>query len=156
MRIQTLATLGVIALAAGTTACTDITALEQVNPGQVSASTLYVPSNAQLLVNGAISDFECAYTRYVMGSATLMDEISNAIGSTANFDYDARRLTTNASYGTGQCGANQQMPIYTTLSVARGTADIKNIALFQQTCKDNRISGQIIRGLRHTWQTNGP
>jgi len=123
MRIHTIATLGVIAFAAGTTACTDITALEQVNPGQVSASTLYVPSNAQLLVNGAISDFECAYTRYVMGSATLMDEISNAIGSTANFDYDARRLTSGATYGTGQCGANQQMPIYTTLSTARGSAD---------------------------------
>ena len=123
MRIHTIATLGVIAFTAGTTACTDITALEQVNPGQVSASTLYVPSNAQLLVNGAISDFECAYTRYVMGSATLMDEISNAIGSTANFDYDARRLTSNATYGTGQCGANQQMPIYTTLSTARGSAD---------------------------------
>jgi hypothetical protein len=100
----------------GTTACTDITALEQVNPGQVSASTLYVPSNAQLLVNGAISDFECAYTRYVMGSATLMDEISNAIGSTAISTTTRRRLTTNATYGTGQCGANQQMPIYTTLS----------------------------------------
>jgi len=122
MRIQTIAILGAIAVT-GATACTDITALEQVNPGQVSASTLYIPSNAQLLVNGAISDFECAFTRYVMGSATLMDEVSNAIGSTANFDYDARRLTSGASYGTGQCGANQQMPIYTTLSTARGSAD---------------------------------
>ncbi len=123
MRIQTLTTLGVVLIAAGTTACTDITALEQVNPGQVSASTLYIPSNAQLLVNGAISDFECAYTRYVVGSGLLMDELSNAIGSTANFDYDARRLTTNAAYGTGACAANQQPPIYSTLSTARGSAD---------------------------------
>ena len=123
MRIQTLTTLGVVLIAAGTAACTDITALEQVNPGQVSASTLYIPSNAQLLVNGAISDFECAYTRYVVGSGLLMDELSNAIGSTANFDYDARRLTTNAAYGTGACAANQQPPIYSTLSTARGSAD---------------------------------
>ncbi len=123
MRIQTIATLGVALIAVGTTACTDITALEQVNPGQVSASTLYIPSNAQLLVNGAISDFECAYTRYVVGSGLLMDELSNAIGSTANFDYDARRLTTNAAYGTGACAANQQPPIYSTLSTARGSAD---------------------------------
>ncbi|AHG93619.1 RagB/SusD domain-containing protein (plasmid) [Gemmatirosa kalamazoonensis] len=111
-----LATLGVVA-------CKDVTALKQTNPGQVSAATLYVPQNAQLLVNGAIADFECAYTRYVVGSGLLVDELSNAIGSTANFDYDARRLTTNASYGTGACGNNQQPPIYTTLSTARGSAD---------------------------------
>ena len=105
MRTQSLLGLGAAALLAPTTACTDITALEQVNPGQVSAATLYVPANAQLLVNGAISDFECAYTRYVVGSGLLIDELSNAIGSTANFDFDARRLITNASYGTGGCAS---------------------------------------------------
>ncbi len=123
MRIHIIASIGVALIAGGISACTDLTALEQVNPGQVSAATLYVPSNAQLLVNGAISDFECAYTRYVVGSGLLIDELSNAIGSTANFDFDARRLTTNATYGTGVCGSNQQPPIYTTLSTARGSAD---------------------------------
>jgi hypothetical protein len=118
-RISTAA--AALALAA---ACTDVTALKQTNPGQVSASTLYVPANAQLLVNGAISDFECAYTRYVVGSGLFTDELSNAIGAAANFDYDARRLTTNATYGTQTCGsANQQPAIYTTLSTARGSAD---------------------------------
>ena len=121
MRIQKIATFAVVL--AGTAACTDITSLTQVNPGQVSAATLFVPSNAQLLVNGAISDFECAYTRYVVGSGLLVDELSNAIGSTANFDFDARRLLTNATYGTGTCGANQQPAIYSTLSTARGSAD---------------------------------
>ena len=123
MRIQKIATVGVVLLGIGITACTDITALQQVNPGQVSAATLYIPSNAQLLVNGAISDFECAYTRYVVGSGLLIDELSNAIANTANFDFDARRALTNAAYGTGTCGANQQPPIYTTLSTARGSAD---------------------------------
>ena len=121
MRIQKIATVAVVLL--GTAACTEITALKQVNPGQVSAATLYVPANAQLLVNGAISDFECAYTRYVVGSGLLTDELSNAIGSTANFDYDARRVLTNATYGTGACEANQQPAIYSTLSTARGSAD---------------------------------
>ncbi|MBC8086198.1 MAG: RagB/SusD family nutrient uptake outer membrane protein [Phycisphaerae bacterium] len=123
MRIQNIATAGVLLLGIGTAACTDITSLTQVNPGQVSAATLYVPTNAQLLVNGAISDFECAYTRYVVGSGLLLDELSNAIGASANFDFDARRLLTNASYGTGTCGANQQPAIYSTLSTARGSAD---------------------------------
>lgn len=123
MRIQNIATAGVLLFGIGTAACTDITSLTQVNPGQVSASTLYIPTNAQLLVNGAISDFECAYTRYVVGSGLLIDELSNAIGSSANFDFDARRLLTNASYGTGTCAANQQPAIYSTLSTARGSAD---------------------------------
>lgn len=123
MRTQNIASAGLALLGIGAAACTDITSLTQVNPGQVSASTLYVPTNAQLLVNGAISDFECAYTRYVVGSGLLVDELSNAIGSSANFDYDARRLLTNATYGTGTCAANQQPAIYSPLSTARGSAD---------------------------------
>ena len=104
-------------------ACTEVTTLKQENPGAISASTLYVPQNAQLVVNGAIADFDCAFTRYVTGSGLFADELANAIGSVDNYNYDARRLLTNASYGTGACGNNQQQPIYTTLSVARASAD---------------------------------
>lgn len=111
------------AIALGAAACTEITALRQDNPGQLSAATVYAPANAQLVVNGAIADFECAFARYAVGSAVFTDELSNAIGSTANYDYDRRTLQTNATYGTGTCGANQQAPIYTTLSVARASAD---------------------------------
>ena len=46
----------VAAVLALTTACSDLTALKQSNPGQLSAGTIYVPANATLLVNGAISD----------------------------------------------------------------------------------------------------
>jgi hypothetical protein len=108
-------------------ACTDITSLAQENPGALSGTTLYVPSNSALLVNGTISDFECAYARYVVGSGLFTDELSAAISQTANFDYDARRLLTNATYGTASCGASpsttQQPGIYTPLSTARATAD---------------------------------
>jgi len=110
------------ALLAGT-ACTEITTLEQDNPGQLSAATIYTPVNAQLLLNGAIADFECAFARYVVGSALFTDELSVAIGATANFDYDRRTLTSGATYGTATCGNNQQPPIYTTLSTARASAD---------------------------------
>jgi hypothetical protein len=103
--------------------CRELTTLEQSNPGQLSAATVYVPANASLLVNGAISDFECAFSRYVVGSGLLMDELSVAISNTANFDYDRRTMPTNGPYGTGTCGNNQQPPIYTTLSTARGSTD---------------------------------
>jgi hypothetical protein len=104
-------------------ACQDLTSLQQSNPGQLSASDAYTPINAQLLVTGAAEDFWCAYTRYVVGSGLFTDELSTSISSAANFDFDRRTLTSGASYGTGNCGGNQQPPIYTTLSTARATAD---------------------------------
>ena len=105
-------------------ACTDLTNLKQSNPGQLSTGTLYVPANAQLLVNGAISDFECAYSRYVVGTGVLGDELVNAIANVANIDYDRRTIQTNAPYGTGTCATgNQQAAIYSPLSTARGSAD---------------------------------
>ena len=115
--------LGAIA-AFAFTACTDLTSLEQSNPGQLSAGTIYVPANAQLLVNGAVGDFECAFSRYVVGSGILSDELTNAISQTTNIDYDRRTIQTNQSYGTGTCnGGAQQPPIYTPLSTARASAD---------------------------------
>src|SRR5258708_6726836 len=108
-------------------ACRDITSLAQENPGSLSGATLYVPGNAQLIVNGAISDFECAYARYVVGSGLFTDELSVGISNTTNFDYDARRLLTASTYGTNHCGATpsstQQPGIYTPLSTARATTD---------------------------------
>src|SRR5579884_155359 len=104
-------------------ACSDLGTLTQSNPGALSTATVYTPLNAQLIVNGAIADFECAFSRYVVGSGVFTDELANAISNGANFDYDRRTLTTSASYGTGTCGSNQQAPIYTTLSIARRSAD---------------------------------
>jgi hypothetical protein len=109
-------------------ACSEITSLKQENPGTLSVETLYVPANAQLLVNGTISDFECAFNRYVVGSGLFADEFSVGISQTANFDYDARRVLTSAPYGTANCSSptpssSQQPGIYTPLSVARATAD---------------------------------
>ena len=116
-------TLTALSLAA-VGACNDLTTLQQSNPGSLSAASTYVPANAQLLVNGAIGDFECAFSRYVAGSALFTDEMSDAISNTANFDYDRRTMTSGSPYGTGTCGAaNQQPPIYTTLSTARGSTD---------------------------------
>jgi hypothetical protein len=120
--------LALSALAILASACSEITSLKQENPGLLSVETLYSPNNALVLVNGAIGDFECAYNRYVVGSGLFTDELTVAISQTGNFDYDARRLTTNATYGTNNCSSPtpssvQQPGIYTTLSVARATTD---------------------------------
>jgi hypothetical protein len=105
-------------------ACSDLTSLKQENPGQLAAGAVYLPVNAQLIVNGVIADFECAFARYVVGSGLLMDELITAIANTANYDYERRTLQTNSTYGTNGCGGSNQQPgVYTTLSVARGVAD---------------------------------
>jgi starch-binding outer membrane protein, SusD/RagB family len=122
MRIFKL-TLKLTLLAVPLAACTELTTLKQENPGQLDASGLYVPSNAQLLVNGVIADFECAYQRYVVGSAIFTDELTNAMSSSTNFDYDRRTLPTSAAYGTATCGNNQTPPIYSSLSIPRATGD---------------------------------
>ena len=135
----------------GASACSDITSLKQENPGTLSVESLYVPANAQLLVNGAIGDFECAYNRYVVGSGLFADELTVAISQSANYDYDARRLLTNASYGTNNCGSPtpssyQQPGIYTPLSVARATADTALARLEgwtdQEVAKRQKLIGQ--------------
>lgn len=108
----------------GVAACSELSTLEQANPGQLQTASLYVPANAQLLVNGAIGDFQCAFLRYTIGSGVLMDELSNAISNSANFDYDRRTLPTNATYGTNNCNSTlQQAGVYTPLSTARSSAD---------------------------------
>jgi starch-binding outer membrane protein, SusD/RagB family len=122
------AAAAVSALALLASACSEITSLKQENPSLLDANALYTPNNAQVLVNGAIGDFECAYNRYVVGSGIFTDELTVAISQTGNFDYDARRLNTNATYGTNNCSSPtpssvQQPGIYTPLSVARATTD---------------------------------
>jgi len=116
-----LPTFTLVALLA---ACSEITSLEQSNPGSILARDVYIPANARLLVNGAIGDFECALHRYVVAEALLGDELVNAFAAITNFDYDRRTMTSGHPYGTNTCGAGAQNPgVYTTLSVARGTSD---------------------------------
>ena len=115
------ASLATTALAA--VSCRDLTSLQQSNPGALDAAGVFIPANAVLLTNGVIADFECAFSRYVVGSGLFADELSDAIANPANYDYDARRVTTNAEYGTTTCGSNQRPPIYTTLSTARASGD---------------------------------
>jgi hypothetical protein len=104
-------------------ACGDIFSLDQQNPGQLSTETLFVPANAQLLTNGAISDFECAFGKYVVANGLLADELITAIAQTVNYDYERRTLATSSPVGTNACATVQQPGVFTPLSTARGSAD---------------------------------
>jgi starch-binding outer membrane protein, SusD/RagB family len=73
-------------------------------------------------VNGAIGDFECAFFRYVTAAGLLGDELVNAFANTGNYNYDRRSHPLTGAYA-GACGGQQQPGVYTSLSVARASAD---------------------------------
>jgi starch-binding outer membrane protein, SusD/RagB family len=102
--------------------CGDITSLRQSNPGQLDAGNVYSPRNAQLLVNGILSDFECAYSRVVTGGGLLADELEAAIASSVVYDYDRRSLLPTHPY-SGACAGAQSPGVYTSLARARASAD---------------------------------
>jgi hypothetical protein len=112
-----------MATVVGTVACTEITSLQQSNPGQLSSGIVFTPANAQLIVNSSQGDFECAYNQYIVASGLFMDELANAISQTANFDLDRRSITPSSPYGTSTCTATQQAGAYTPLAAARASND---------------------------------
>jgi starch-binding outer membrane protein, SusD/RagB family len=127
-RCMGLARRGFLILAALSTSilgssCSDIFSLKQENPGQLTDNAVYTPGNALLMVNGAISDFECAFTRYVVASGAMGDELTDALQNTELYDLDRRTVTPNSTYAGG-CNTAQNPGIYTSLSTARGTADV--------------------------------
>lgn len=115
--------LTMLPLLAAVGACSDITDLEQSDPGQILVRDAYVPANATLLVNGAIGDFECAFQRYVVATGLMSDELANAWLNAFNYPFDRRNNPTNGFYGTLDCGSTQYPGVYTPLSVARSSAD---------------------------------
>jgi hypothetical protein len=105
-------------------ACSEL--LEVDLPARVPSSALEDPARANLLVQSAIADFECAYSNYVDGTAMITDEMyTSGLGTTA--EWDRRALNASNETWAAVCGAQSIGPyfiaIYTPLSIARFTAD---------------------------------
>ena len=105
-----------------TSACRDITRLQQSNPGQLGPE-VFAPENADLIVNSARGDFECAFNEYVVTTGLFVDELANAISFSSSFDLDRRTITADSPYGTADCTFQQTPGVYTPLSVARASND---------------------------------
>ena len=120
--------LGAAALAS--VACRDLTSLNQEAPSRVVADQLYTPANAQLLLNSAVGDYECALANYIVAAGLVADELGDAQLSQQGWDYD-RRTTVPAltAYASVACGAIQVPGVYTPVSVARYGADRLSAAL---------------------------
>src|ERR1051326_1258593 len=104
----------------GGTACKGILSVDL--PTRVSAGVLDDPSFAPTMVQGAIADFECAYTNYAAATGLLTDELIESTGFIAWFSWDLRRIpSSNSSLGSNTCtGAGYG--VYTPLQTARFSA----------------------------------
>ena len=71
-------TAAAVAVIASVTACNTDQLLNVKAPDRVPAETLADPSQAALLVNGAVADFECAFASYALATAVMSDEFSDA------------------------------------------------------------------------------
>ena len=95
--------------------------LEVETTSRIPAENVEVPANAQLLVSGAIADFECAYAAYVVQSATVGEEFIYAQQTADRVPSDRRStLPTDGRYATNSCVG---LGIYTPLQTARQTSE---------------------------------
>lgn len=136
-RLLRAAALG-LAVAITAVGC-DVNELLQVDPvDRVPAEGLTVPANAELLVNGAIADFECAYGAYVALSGVTGGELMDATQTASRWPAERRDFSNTANqiqYGTSGCTG---LGIYIPLSTARWSAE--NILTALQGWTDQELA----------------
>ena len=95
--------------------------LEVESSSRIPAINVESPGNAQLLVDGAIADFECAFAAYVIQSATVGEEFIYAQQTADRAPADRRGvIPTDIRYSTNSCDA---LGIYGPLQIARASAE---------------------------------
>jgi hypothetical protein len=88
---------------------------------RIPAENVETPGNAQLLVDGAIADFECAFAAYVVQSASVGEEFIYAQQTADRVPSDRRNtLPTDPRYAINACTG---LGIYAPLQTARTSAD---------------------------------
>jgi hypothetical protein len=120
-RASLLVRVGLVALGLFVTAgCEDLLDVEP--PDLIPAEGLAIPENADLLLNGAIGDFDCAYGAYVALTSVMSHEMLDATLTASRWPYDRRNVNPKDSqYGQSSCTGSPG--IYTPLSTARWSAD---------------------------------
>lgn len=102
-------------------ACDVNKALQVQSPSRIPAASLEDPSNAALLVNGAVSDFDCAFGAYVVVGALITEEFDDYLQTADRWPFDQRTLqSNNRRYSTNSCTGQG---VYTPLQTARVSAD---------------------------------
>jgi len=93
--------------------------LDVTTPSRLQASQLDNPANAQLLVDGAAADFQCAYGDYVVVAGLISGELADASQTASRWSYDRRVIDpTESQYSQFSCAS---LGVYTPLQTARFT-----------------------------------
>jgi hypothetical protein len=118
------------------TACKDT--LKVASPSRIDAGTLESPSNAQLLVTGAIADFECAFGAYIVAGGLIGEELEDATQTSDRYPYDQRTVTSASTrYSTASC---EGIGTYSPLQTARVSAD--NVRRLLEGWSDTQVANR--------------
>lgn len=102
-------------------ACDPDKLLEVDSPSRIPAEILESPTNAELMVNSAVADFECAAGAYFVVSGLIGEELKDGVQTADRFPYDQRSLTpADRRYQAFDCVS---IGTYLPLQTARASAD---------------------------------
>jgi SusD family. len=131
--------LAAVLIPAGITGCDFNKALSVQPANLIDAVALESsPQNALLLVNGAASDFDCAYNSYVVVGGLIGEELDDAIQTADRWPYDQRTVSANQSrYSQNSCTG---LGVYTPLQAARVSAN--NVRRLLEGWTDVQVPGR--------------
>lgn len=117
-------------------ACSIISdALDVTSPEKIERGPLEQSQNAQLLLNGAIGDFECALGSFIVAGGLMSGELIESTPTASRWSYDRRDINPNEThYSTFNC---QAIGVYTPIQTARWTAD--NILGLLESWTDEQV-----------------
>jgi hypothetical protein len=134
------ALLGIMALLVGAS-CRRLNDLLAVDPTKsIPAEAADTPDHAQLLIDGAKSDFDCAFGAYVVLGGMIGEELDDTRQDGARRPYDLRIQTSkDLLYATQPCG---NLGVYTPLQVARASAE-RTLVLLRRWTDDEVPNRQL-------------
>jgi len=119
----------VVTLAVGCDQLIDVQA-----PSRVVADNLFVPANAQLLVNSVGTELSCALAHSIVSGGLIGNELATATTLVVFAQVDRRNLSQLSEANRGTC--DSEIAIYLPLSVTRWLADQTLTNLQQWTDAD--------------------
>ena len=127
----------VLALFVFPTACDTLSNPLEVEPAsRIPAGQIESPQNAQILSDGAIADFECAFNSYTVLGGVIGEEFIYAQQTASRAPYDRRNMTKDdTDYGVNSCTNN--LGVYTPLQIARQSNE--NLLALLKTWTDAEV-----------------
>ena len=123
------------------TACNSLDKILTVDsPSRVIPADLEKPANANVIVNGAVADFECAFGSYILVGGMVGEELHDASLLSQWWPLDKRTFGPSGSiYSTGGCSGGSG-GVYVPLSTARWQAE--NALALLEGWTDDEVPGR--------------